>query len=69
MTESQQAQEWMAEGSLRTSKTLLRGLLEDRLGTLPHAVVQRIDACTDPDSLQEAVRQVARFGRLDDRQV
>ena len=47
----------------------VRGLLdelEDRFGAVPDALVQRIEASSDLQRLQTAVRQVYRIQKLDD---
>jgi hypothetical protein len=61
--------EGRAEGELQASRRLLRILLEDGFGSLPEAVVQRIEATTDLQRLQAAVRQVRRLRRLEDLQL
>jgi hypothetical protein len=69
MIESQQVLEWMAEGKLQLSRTVLREFLEDRFGALPEALAQRIEAATDFERLRAAVLQVSRLGQLDDLQL
>ena len=74
MIESQQVLEWMAEGEakglreglLRASRTrtLLRDLLEDRFGPLPEALVQQIEATTDPDVLRGHPRRCRASANL-----
>lgn len=58
--------EGQAEGALQTSRTLLCGLLEERFGVLPEALVQQITALTDVDRLQAAARRVVRVQKLED---
>jgi hypothetical protein len=54
------------KGELRSARKLLRALLEDRFGVVPDALLQRIDASTDLEHLQTAVRQVYQIQKLDD---
>ena len=67
------AEAWMdegrAKGELQASRRLLRMLLEDAFGALPEAVVQQIEATTDLQRLQAAVRQAPRLQRLEDLQL
>jgi hypothetical protein len=58
--------EGRAEGELQASRRLLQVLLEDAFGPLPEAVVQQIEATTDLQRLQAAVRQARRLQRLED---
>jgi predicted transposase YdaD len=58
--------EGLREGQLQASRTVLRGLLEDRFGPLPEALAQRIDAMNDMEALLHAARQVPRLNTLDD---
>ena len=54
------------EGQLLHARATLRQLLEDRFGTLPESLIQRIDNTADLNRLQNAIRQVYRVGKLDD---
>jgi hypothetical protein len=54
---------------LRTRREVLRELLEERFGTLPSALLQRIESCDDISRLQAAARQVLRLDKLDDLQL
>ena len=51
------------------ARTVLRELLEDRFGTLPEAVLQKVATCADQDRLRAAVRQVSRLAKLEDLQL
>jgi hypothetical protein len=67
------AEAWIAEGEargrvegeLRATRKLLRQLLEDRFGPLPEALVQRIEASTELERLEAAVRQAPRVPGLE----
>ena len=61
--------EGLREGRLQTARTVLRDLLADRFGALPEAVLQRIEAATDPERLHAAVLQVRRLRQIDDLQL
>jgi predicted transposase YdaD len=47
-----------AHGQLQARRDDLRALLEERFGSLPEALAQRIEATEDLDRLREALRQV-----------
>jgi hypothetical protein len=47
----------------------LRVLLEDRFGSVPKELVQRIEATDDLARLQAAIRQVSRLEKLEDLQL
>lgn len=59
-------EEGRAEGALQTSRALLRGLLEERFGTLPEALIQQIEALTDVGRLQTAARRLVHVQKLED---
>lgn len=61
--------EGRAEGEILASKAALRALLEERFGTLPEVLIDRIEAATDLPRLQMAIRQVLRLEKLDDLQL
>jgi hypothetical protein len=54
---------------LRTRRDVLRELLEERFGTLPEGILQRIESCEEVSRLQAAARQVLRLEKLDDFQL
>ena len=58
--------EGKAEGRLDAAREMLQGLLEEKFGTVPDAVRQRIQATTDLVRLQAAARAVLRLGSLDE---
>jgi hypothetical protein len=53
-------------GNLETGRRVLRQLLTDRFGTVPEAMLQRIDASSDVDRLTNAALQVWRIARPED---
>jgi hypothetical protein len=73
MQESKQVLKWLSEGeargeargevrgALRTRREDLRTLLEDRFGTLPAELLQRIEAMDDGERLRSALRQVVKL--------
>jgi hypothetical protein len=50
-------------------RTVLLELLADRFGTVPQAVVERINALAELDRLEAAARQALRLQRLEDLQL
>jgi Putative transposase, YhgA-like len=56
----------MAKGELKATRDLLRSLLEDRFGTVPEELLQRIEATDDLERLQTAARQVYRVQGLEE---
>lgn len=56
-------------GELRGMRQLLRDLLEQKFGTLPEAVAQRIEACEEAQKLREAVLKVREWNNLEDLQL
>jgi hypothetical protein len=71
--ESQQVLEWQEqareEARLQTRRDDLRALLEERFGTVPDAVLQRIDAATDVERLKACIRQVIHISSPDELQL
>jgi hypothetical protein len=62
--------EWlMAEGQLLGYRHNLRAVLEERFGTLPEVLVQRIEASADLDRMQAALLQAVHMDRLDELQL
>jgi hypothetical protein len=64
-------EEWVLEkgmesGQLRARQETLREQLEDRFGSLPEELVQRIEATTDAERLRAALRQVLHIRSLDE---
>src|SRR5262245_12135410 len=59
-------EEGRQEGRLITLRALLRGLLEQRFGTLPQPLLDRIAAAEDADRLQAAVLRVHQVGSPDE---
>ena len=57
---------YTAEGELRANRKMLRRLLERRLGPLPAALVERIEACDDLSRLEESLSQVLTIQSLDE---
>jgi Putative transposase, YhgA-like len=57
------------EGELRASRRMLRQLLADRFGTVPEAILQRIESSTDLDRLSAAALQVWRITAPEDLQL
>jgi hypothetical protein len=58
--------EGKAEGRLEEARETLQGLLEEKFGTLPEAVRQRIQASTDRSRLHAAARRILHLGSLED---
>jgi hypothetical protein len=69
MTESKQVLEWQNEAVVRARRADLRDLLQERFGTVPEAVRQRIEATTDPERLRAALRQVLHIKAPDELQL
>ncbi len=57
---------YRTKGAVEACRENLRALLEDRFGTLPGALVQRIEASEDLARLKACVRQVPHLKTLDD---
>ena len=58
--------EGRSEGQLELAQRLLRQLLSDRFGTVPEAVLERIDHATDVERLTAAALQVSHIGSVED---
>ena len=58
--------EGRTEGQLELARRLLRQLLSHRFGTVPEAVLQRIDHATDVERLTAAALQVADIASVED---
>jgi hypothetical protein len=69
MRQSQQVLEWQAEAALQTRRDDLRALLEERFGTVPDAVKERMEATTDVERLKACIRQVVHIRALDELQL
>jgi hypothetical protein len=48
-------------GQLSNARHVLRALLEEKFGTVPEALAERIEACQDLDRLNSCARQVLRI--------
>ena len=57
------------KGRVQGGRANLRALLEERFGTLPNGLIQRIEACEDFERLQAALRQTSRLEKLEDIQL
>jgi hypothetical protein len=68
------AEAWMEEGMAKgltqgrteEARTLLCRLLENKFGTLPEGLVQKINAATDLMRLHDAFQQGLTLDKLDD---
>ena len=69
MTESKQVLEWQNEAVVKVSRTHLRDLLQERFGTVPESVRQRIEAANDPERLGAALRQVLHINTPEELQL
>ena len=58
-----------AEGRLEEARELLQGLLEEKFGSVPEGIRQRIEAMTDLARLNAAARGVIHLGTLDEFQL
>lgn len=58
--------EGLAEGQVRTCREILLALLEDRFGTLPEDLIQRVQAVKDVDRLKGALREVIHLHSLEE---
>jgi hypothetical protein len=56
-------------GALRACRSDLRAVLEERFGSLPESLVQRIEEIEDSQRLQACIRQVLHIQSLDELQV
>ncbi len=66
---SEGKQEGKQEGELTALRKTLRRLLTDRFGSVPEAVLQRIESSTDVDRLMTAAIQVLHVAKSDDLQL
>jgi hypothetical protein len=57
------------KGELKASRRTLRRLLADRFGSVPEAVLQRIESITDVDRLTAAAVQVSHVAAPEDLQL
>ena len=55
-----------AKGEIQTRREDLRVLLEEKFGSLPDELIQRIETATDPESLKACLRQTLRIQSLDE---
>ena len=58
-----------SEGALRTARQMLRRFLTGKFGTLPEAVGQRIENCSDLERLTAAAQQVPTLDKPEDLQL
>jgi hypothetical protein len=61
--------EGKVEGQLRHARDILRDLLEEKFGSLPQTLLQRIDASNDLGRLNQAIRCVSRMNSVDELQI
>jgi hypothetical protein len=66
MRESQTVNEWKREGVVEQLRRMLRWRLERKFAPLPQALLDRIEATSDVDRLDEAIDQAGRLDRLED---
>jgi hypothetical protein len=66
MGESEVVNEWRREGAVEALQRTLRRFLEQRFGTLPQATINRIEAASDINRLDQALDQVDHLRSLDD---
>ncbi len=62
-------EEGRQKGELQSLRLAVRGLLADRFGDVPEAVLQRVEHCTDFDRLMAAVVRVPHLPTPEDLQV
>jgi hypothetical protein len=55
-----------SEAALNVSREYLRVVLEERFGTIPEAVLQRIQQTDDPDRLTAGLRQALHITSPDE---
>src|SRR5208282_2632366 len=58
--------EGKVEGQLRHARDILRDLLEEKFGSLPQTLLQRIDTSNDLGRLNQAIRYVFRMNSVDE---
>ena len=56
-------------GIVQGEQTALITMLEERFGTIPQQIVERIKAVDDPSRLQAAIRQAIRIATPNDLQL
>lgn len=61
--------EGKAEGRLDEAREMLHGLLEEKFGSVPEAVRQRIQATTNLSRLNAAARGILHLGSLEEFEV
>ncbi|HYT93330.1 MAG TPA: hypothetical protein VEL76_31730 [Gemmataceae bacterium] len=66
MREAEIVKEWKREERIETLRETLRYLLQDHFGALPEEWLRRIEAVSDPDRLQQAVRQAPKLTKLEE---
>src|SRR5438128_1102842 len=66
---SKVVEEWRQSARVETSQESLLAFLEERFGTLPEELVQRIQAVTDLPRLKGAIRKVVHLQSLDQFQL
>ena len=59
----------MGLGIVQGEQTALITMLEERFGTIPQQIVERIKAVDDPSRLQAAIRQAIRIATPNDLQL
>jgi hypothetical protein len=62
-------EEGMEQGQLLAVRDVLRTLLEDRFGSIPEPIAQRINGTTDLQRLRDATRQVIRLEKIEDLRI
>jgi hypothetical protein len=66
MRESNFVKGWIDEGRVKSLRQALRTLLTKRFGPVSADVLARIEATTDPDTLDRAVDQILDIARPED---
>lgn len=61
--------EGKVEGQLRQARDILRDLLEEKFGSLPQLLLQRINTSNDLGRLNLAIRCVSRMNAVDELQI
>jgi hypothetical protein len=56
-------------GALKVARQMLRQFLIGKFGTLPEAVGQRLESCTDLDRLMAAAEQAVSLDKPEDLQL
>jgi hypothetical protein len=65
----QEVDYWHHEGELEAGQDYLLALLENRFGSLPEELIQRIRAVQDAQQLRRAFQQALHLQSLDDLQL